>query len=608
MFKKLAYLPCMMLVLCLIAGVSMGGLAYPDPVDGWTYVYTGDLGAGGADFTALDGTWDHDNSGDAWDELEIGAGAPGGVSVLTEGDVIYLRLQDTGDPRDYGITDPSNRKIYFCHSITNDIGDDVAATLLDDGVTMTFRARVPTTGPLDDAHPAGGTSAIPWPVAGDGYVGHHTGKDIFGIHQSGDTSKISFALSVASDSDFLEGKQGLTMNSLDSTTPSAVVDIEDGDGTLNILELDPTVWHEFWVVIEKDITETGTHMVTIYVDGDISSPGVFYVTAGTGDNEYDDSYFALGVGSTSQQGAVDVDFFAYKEGTVYPPGARVKAQRPEPLNGALIEEHTISLSWIAGENAVSHDVYFGENFEDVNNGSALIGNQTETSYGPLSLDFGKTYYWRIDEINDADPNSPWTGEVWSFTTANYIVVDDIEDYNDWEPDTVYFAWIDGYNVATNGSTIGYPQPIFSDGEHFVETDVVHGGLQSMPFFYDNATTPRSEATKNLTSPTDWTQNGVVTLRLWHIAGQEDNAPEPMYVTLNNSFTILNDDASAAQANEWSEWVIDLQDFSDQGANLASINFMTIGFGDGLPGGAGLVFFDDIRLYRPESESEPEPTP
>jgi hypothetical protein len=148
--------------------------------------------------------------------------------------------------------------------------------------------------------------------------------------------------------------------------------------------------------------------------------------------------------------------------------------------------------------------------------------------------------------------------------------------------------------------VGYAEPDFTAGEHFVETTIVHSGNQSMPYFYDNTTARNSEASLTLTSLHDWTENGVDTLTLWFI-GQSSNSAELMYVVLDDSAVVYNDNADAALAAEWTEWNIDLQAFADQGVNLANVDKIGIGFGNrGNPqaGGSGLVFFDDIRLYRP----------
>jgi hypothetical protein len=75
----------------------------------------------------------------------------------------------------------------------------------------------------------------------------------------------------------------------------------------------------------------------------------------------------------------------------------------------------------------------------------------------------------------------------------------------------------------------------------------------------------------------------------------------MYVVLNSSAVISNDNPDAALINTWIEWRIDLQAFADQGVNLSNVNTITIGFGNRAnptAGGSGMVFFDDIRLYRP----------
>jgi len=68
-----------------------------------------------------------------------------------------------------------------------------------------------------------------------------------------------------------------------------------------------------------------------------------------------------------------------------------------------------------------------------------------------------------------------------------------------------------------------------------------------------------------------------------------------------------DNPNAAQIGSWTEWVIDLQEFTDQGVNLANVNTITLGFGNRnnpVEGGSGLVYFDDIQLYR----TTPQPTP
>jgi len=58
---------------------------------------------------------------------------------------------------------------------------------------------------------------------------------------------------------------------------------------------------------------------------------------------------------------------------------------------------------------------------------------------------------------------------------------------------------------------------------------------------------------------------------------------------------------------WTEWVIPLQTFADQGINLSDIDRIAIGVGTKgnttTPGGAGKMFIDDIRLYRSRAAAE-----
>jgi hypothetical protein len=109
--------------------------------------------------------------------------------------------------------------------------------------------------------------------------------------------------------------------------------------------------------------------------------------------------------------------------------------------------------------------------------------------------------------------------------------------------------------------------------------------------------------------------GTVTPMIWsqEAIGVEmaSNDPEPMYVALNGSAVVFNDNPNAALVDEWTEWTIDLQEFADQGVNLTNVDTIAIGFGDKKnpqAGGSGLADFDDIRLLRPLPEPGPEPEP
>jgi len=295
-------------------------------------------------------------------------------------------------------------------------------------------------------------------------------------------------------------------------------------------------------------------------------------------------------------------------------GDPLLAWGPSPTPGStLYIRDATPLNWSPGDNASGHDVYFGTDRDAVADADAsdttgiYRGRQGVTIYTPPEgIEWGGgPYYWRVDEYNTDTTISK--GRIWSFTVTDFIGIDDFEDYNDYPPDEIFSTWIDGWEVPTNGSTAGYPDPNFDQGEHFVETNIVHGGVQSMPYFYEN-NFKYSEATLTLVSARDWTEEGVGILSLWFY-GDASNAAERMYVALNGSAVVYHENPSAAQIDTWTEWPIDLQEFAAQGVNLANVNTISIGFGDKnnlQPGGSGMVFFDDIRLYRPATEPETQP--
>jgi hypothetical protein len=285
----------------------------------------------------------------------------------------------------------------------------------------------------------------------------------------------------------------------------------------------------------------------------------------------------------------------------------------KPSNGAVDVKQTQILGWLAGDLAASHQVYFGADKTVVRNadtgspeykGTRDLGDE---SYDPGKLEWNTTYYWRIDEVNNANPDSPWIGPVWSFTTANFLIVDDFEDYDAGE-NQIWYTWKDGLGYGTPG-TDGYyagngtGSAVGNESTtSYTEETIVHGGNQSMPVYYDNSVLKYSEVEKTLTYPRDWTENGVSILTIW-FRGNSDNAAETLYVALNGSAVVNHDNPDAAQIDEWTQWNIDLQAF---GINLANVNTIAIGLGNKknpVAGGSGTIYIDDILLYPPPPEPE-----
>jgi len=211
------------------------------------------------------------------------------------------------------------------------------------------------------------------------------------------------------------------------------------------------------------------------------------------------------------------------------------------------------------------------------------------------LNFGTTYYWRVDEVNEAEAISVWEGGVWSFTAQEYGPIDDFESYND-EDNFIYETWIDGW-VNETGSTVGYLETPFAP---FAERSIIHGGQQSMPLEYANAAAPfYSEADRTWASAQNWTVGGANSLRLY-FQGLAENAPETLYVAVEDSAghtaVVTHPDPDAALAATWQPWTIPFGALTDAGVNLAAVETIYVGLGDRAnptAGGAGIIYVDDI---------------
>ncbi len=188
----------------------------------------------------------------------------------------------------------------------------------------------------------------------------------------------------------------------------------------------------------------------------------------------------------------------------------VRAREPEPAAQATGVNPDIVLRWRSGREAVSHQVYVGTDSNAVANGMALVDTVADNSCELKALDLGKTYYWKVVEVNQAASPSSWESDIWSFSTAEYLVIDDFESYNDEDESQgmrIYQTWIDGLTNGT-GSTVGNWDPPFA------ERTIIHGGKQAMPLAYDNSSTACSEAERIWKAAQDWTTNKADTLRLY----------------------------------------------------------------------------------------------
>jgi hypothetical protein len=281
----------------------------------------------------------------------------------------------------------------------------------------------------------------------------------------------------------------------------------------------------------------------------------------------------------------------------------VQASQPQPASGATGVTPDVTLTWRPGREAGSHEVYLSTDQQAVQTqaASALVSTTSKSSYAPSALNLQMTYYWKVNEVNATEAMAAWPGNLWSFSTADFLVVDDFESYTNDSPKRVFQTWRDGigfsadsffpdgYDGNGTGSIVGYDPQV----RPIMETATVHSGAKSMPFEYDNTTTASvtsSEATRTFDTAQDWTKAGITTLVLY-VYGDPNNASAQLYVKVSGTPINYNGDAANLTKASWSQCNFDLAAVAT--SSLKSVSTLTIG----TSGGKGHLLIDDIRLYR-----------
>ncbi len=288
-------------------------------------------------------------------------------------------------------------------------------------------------------------------------------------------------------------------------------------------------------------------------------------------------------------------------GPLQPP---TKANIPNPPNNAKDVKQTMLLSWSTGDKAASSQLYLGTDKEAVKNADATSPEYKGSMeldadiYDSGLLEMGTTYYWRVDGVNDLNTDSPWVGIIWNFTTADYLLIDDFEDYDIGNKE-IWWFWKDGlgygehdgepaYGGNGTGSAVG-----IETSPSYMEESIVLRGKKSMPVYYDNSILGISEVELDL-GGIDLTQNGGTTLRI-NFNGIAENAADPLYVKING-VAVENTDSAAAQVVKWTQWNIPLQSFVDGGADVTNATSIAIGIGSSSQaGGTGTMYFDDVSV-------------
>lgn len=260
--------------------------------------------------------------------------------------------------------------------------------------------------------------------------------------------------------------------------------------------------------------------------------------------------------------------------------APMSARLPDPASEATEVSPGLTLTWRPGRQAAVHNVYLSTDEQAVIDGITPVVTVSECRLELDALDLAQTYYWRVDEVNEAVAIPVWKGDVWSFTTQQYLVIDDFEGYTDMEGSTVFDTWIDGWENGTCSQAGYWEAP-------FVEKAIVHGGGQSMPLIYANTKDPfYSEVERSFDESQDWTQYGIGTLTIY-VRGAMDNTGR-LYAKINNAKVFYEGDLASLL---WEPWSIDL---STVNTNLAKVDTLTLGIEDS--GAEGTLYIDDVQLH------------
>jgi hypothetical protein len=272
-----------------------------------------------------------------------------------------------------------------------------------------------------------------------------------------------------------------------------------------------------------------------------------------------------------------------------------RAAVPSPANNATNVDVDSILSWKAGRGAAVHKIYISSDEDSVINRNSNIKSETTSPNYSIALDLGSTYYWRVDEVNEAEEYTIWDGPVWKFSTQQFILIDGFETGygNDTTTDAVFLTWKDGAELgdSSNGSYMG------RKSEPYLQT-INHSGGHSAPMQYDNTSLSYSEVkaeTSKLLNGPDWSLGNPEALVIWFRSDSNDvNEPvtDRLYVELNDANKKIYDGpASYIRRAAWVRWEVPLT-----GISLSNVNSITIGVERiGSTGGMGILYFDDIML-------------
>ncbi|MBW2561176.1 MAG: right-handed parallel beta-helix repeat-containing protein, partial [Deltaproteobacteria bacterium] len=288
-------------------------------------------------------------------------------------------------------------------------------------------------------------------------------------------------------------------------------------------------------------------------------------------------------------GTVEASMSLNSDGNVTDPS------HPEPRNNStgIALDGTV-LSWVTGGETVYRDVYLGQSENAVENADTSSpeykGRTVFDAFDPGSFELMKTYYWRVDQLDESGVLIV-KGAVWRFSTAECVIVEDFESYDD-DGNSIGDVWVDKLRWGEMQITI--------------QNDPVISPVNSMRLRYHVPYEPfYTIAVRSFSPAQDWTVNGVEVLTI-HFYGTADNFDLPMFVTVGDGTTdaniVVTDVNTTVEG--WQEINVSLPEIAAAGVDLTSVSYMEIGFGDGTDLGMhgskwDIIYIDDIALYPAE---------
>jgi len=288
-----------------------------------------------------------------------------------------------------------------------------------------------------------------------------------------------------------------------------------------------------------------------------------------------------------------------------------------PADGSTDLDPRATASWRSGRQADQHEVYVSED-PNMTDATTQMKTSNTNSYdlAQFDLTLGKSYYWRVDEVNEVETPSTWTGPILSMGIQDALIVDNFESYSNISPDRPFQTWLDGkgysvdeyfpvkYDGNGSGAAIGHDiwtvSSPYYQGSIMEETLTLPDSTLSMPYYYYDNGSGSSHVDRTWTTPQDWSAHGIKTLVI-HFMGDAENTGGSLYVKINGKKVTYPNDADL-KLPMWFQWNIDL---GTLGTNLSNVTSMSVGI-DNIASG-GVLYLDDFLLYL-DAPAVVEPTP